>query len=57
LAALSKGIVDMGKPTGFLEFPRELPLAVAPAERIGNWQEFHEHAEEQLLLKQIVRGL
>ncbi len=47
----------MGKPTGFLEFPRELPLAVAPAERIGNWQEFHEHAEEQLLLKQIVRGL
>jgi glutamate synthase (NADPH/NADH) small chain len=45
----------MGKPTGFLEFPRELPLAVAPAERISNWQEFHEHAEEKMLRKQGAR--
>ncbi|MBL8797291.1 MAG: glutamate synthase subunit beta [Planctomycetia bacterium] len=45
----------MGKPTGFLEFPRELPLAVAPAERISNWQEFHEHADETMLRKQGAR--
>jgi glutamate synthase (NADPH/NADH) small chain len=39
----------MGKPTGFLEYPRELPLAQPPSERIHNWFEFHEHAEEKQL--------
>ena len=29
----------MGKPTGFLEFPRELPLARPPAERVRDWHE------------------
>ena len=41
----------MGKPTGFLEFPRELPLARHPAERIHDWTEFHEHADETMLRK------
>jgi glutamate synthase (NADPH/NADH) small chain len=45
----------MGKPTGFLEYPRELPLAKAPAERVHNWQEFHEHAAEDMLRKQGAR--
>jgi glutamate synthase (NADPH/NADH) small chain len=45
----------MGKPTGFLEYPRELPLAEAPAERIGHWHEFHQHADEAMLRKQGAR--
>jgi glutamate synthase (NADPH/NADH) small chain len=45
----------MGKPTGFLEFPRELPLARHPAERIRNWSEFHEHADEEKLRQQGAR--
>ncbi|OAI52460.1 glutamate synthase [Planctomycetaceae bacterium SCGC AG-212-F19] len=45
----------MGKPTGFLEFPRELPLAFPPAERVHNWQEFHEHAGDDMLRKQGAR--
>ncbi len=35
----------MGKPTGFMEYPRELPLARPPAERVHDWHEFHEHAD------------
>jgi glutamate synthase (NADPH) small chain len=42
----------MGKTTGFLEFPRELPLAHAPNERIRAWEEFHGHADETLLRQQ-----
>lgn len=45
----------MGKPTGFLEYPRELPMARPPAERIADWQEFHEHASEAMLQKQGAR--
>ncbi|TMQ32842.1 MAG: glutamate synthase subunit beta, partial [Planctomycetota bacterium] len=45
----------MGKPTGFLEFPRELPLVRAPRERIRDWLEFHEHAEDQKLQTQGAR--
>jgi glutamate synthase (NADPH/NADH) small chain len=45
----------MGKPTGFLEFPRELPLARNPAERIRFWSEFHEHADEHKLQQQGAR--
>jgi glutamate synthase (NADPH/NADH) small chain len=45
----------MGKPTGFLEYPRELPLAHPPAERIHNWSEFHEHADEKQLRTQGAR--
>ncbi len=45
----------MGKPTGFLEYPRELPMARAPGERVHDWSEFHEHADENLLRKQGAR--
>ena len=45
----------MGKPTGFLEYPRELPLARPPAERVGDWHEFHEHADDTMLRKQGAR--
>ena len=45
----------MGKPTGFMEYPRELPLAVPPRERVRTWDEFHEHADDALLRKQGAR--
>lgn len=31
----------MGKPTGFLEYKRRLPVDRSPLERIGDWNEFH----------------
>jgi glutamate synthase (NADPH) small chain len=33
----------MGKPTGFIEYPRTVPLSRHPRERVGDWSEFHEH--------------
>src|SRR5947199_1744759 len=45
----------MGKPTGFMEFPQELPLDRTPLKRIGDWNEFHEHADETMLQKQGAR--
>src|SRR4029077_13161850 len=45
----------MGKPTGFMEFQRELPMAVPPAQRVHSWHEFHEHADEMMLRKQGAR--
>ena len=45
----------MGKPTGFMEYRRELPLAQAPAERVHHWHEFHEHAAEEMLRNQGAR--
>jgi glutamate synthase (NADPH/NADH) small chain len=45
----------MGKPTGFLEYLRELPADRAPLERVGDWKEFHEHMEEDKLKKQGAR--
>src|SRR5262245_23740646 len=45
----------MGKPTGFLEFTRELPLARPPAARVADWDEFHLHADEAHLRKQGAR--
>jgi glutamate synthase (NADPH/NADH) small chain len=33
----------VGKPTGFIEFQRELPSDRSPQERLHDWQEFHEH--------------
>ena len=35
----------MGKPTGFIEYLRELPSDRAPAERVSDWDEFHHHLE------------
>lgn len=45
----------MGKPTGFLEFPRELPMARHPAERIRDWDEFHAHQDDATLQNQGAR--
>ncbi len=45
----------MGKPTGFIEFLRELPSEVAPSDRIRNWDEFHIHMEEGKLRNQAAR--
>src|SRR5574341_134459 len=33
----------MGKPTGFMEYERELPADRSPLERVKDWQEFHDH--------------
>ncbi|MBL8189845.1 MAG: glutamate synthase, partial [Acidobacteria bacterium] len=45
----------MGKPTGFLEFDRDLPRDRQPAERIADWQEFHDHFAEEKLREQGAR--
>ncbi len=45
----------MGKPTGFLEFSRELPAYRSPAERTGDWFEFHDHMPETKLREQGAR--
>src|SRR5205823_6309597 len=49
------GECDMGKPTGFMEYARELPVVRHPAERIADWQEFHGHADESKLREQGAR--
>ncbi len=45
----------MGKPTGFKEIPRELPLDRSPKERIRDWNEFHLHMPETKLRGQGAR--
>ncbi len=45
----------MGKPTGFLEFARELPLDRSAIARINDWNEFHEHMDEPKLKQQGAR--
>jgi glutamate synthase (NADPH) small chain len=45
----------MGKPTGFLEYIRELPSEVAPGDRIRNWDEFHLPFPEEKLKTQAAR--
>src|SRR4051794_40177068 len=45
----------MGKPTGFMEYKRELPLAESPRERVHRWTEFHGHGDEALLAQQGAR--
>jgi glutamate synthase (NADPH/NADH) small chain len=45
----------MGKPTGFLEIPRELPADRLPRERIKDWQEFHDHLPAAKLREQGAR--
>src|SRR6266516_1738947 len=45
----------MGKPTGFIEYLRELPADRAPAERISDWNEFHYHMEAARLRQQGAR--
>ncbi|MGC3981377.1 MAG: glutamate synthase subunit beta [Steroidobacteraceae bacterium] len=45
----------MGKPTGFIEYLRELPVDRSPAERVKDWNEFHHHMEEKRLRNQGAR--
>jgi glutamate synthase (NADPH/NADH) small chain len=39
----------MGKPTGFIEFERELPSDRDPLARLADWKEFHDHMPEAKL--------
>jgi len=45
----------MGKPTGFIEYTRQLPADRPPLERIHDWKEFHLHMPEEDLRKQGAR--
>lgn len=45
----------MGKPTGFIEYLRELPADRSPTERIKDWKEFHLHLPEHKLREQGAR--
>jgi glutamate synthase (NADPH/NADH) small chain len=45
----------MGKPTGFLEYLRELPLDRPALERIADWNEFHQRMPETNLRQQAAR--
>ncbi len=45
----------MGKPTGFMEYERELPEERPPDERIHDWLEFHLHLPEKRLRTQGAR--
>ena len=45
----------MGKPTGFMEFERELPVDRSPLARVKDWEEFHEHFPESKLKQQGAR--
>ena len=45
----------MGKPTGFIEYLRELPVDRAPTERVKDWNEFHLHLDEKKLRQQGAR--
>src|SRR5579884_2689145 len=45
----------MGKPTGFIEYLRELPLDRSALERIRDWNEFHLHLDVKKLQEQGAR--
>ena len=45
----------MGKPTGFMEHTRTLPVVRPPAERLSDWREFHLHSTEETLREQGAR--
>ncbi len=45
----------MGKPTGFIEYLREIPSELPPLERIRNWDEFHLPMPEEKLRTQSAR--
>ncbi len=45
----------MGKPTGFIEYLREIPVDRPPLERVRDWNEFHHHMEEKKLRTQGAR--
>jgi len=45
----------MGKPTGFIEYLRQLPKDRSALERINDWKEFHLHMSDEELRKQGAR--
>lgn len=45
----------MGKPTGFMEYKREIPTDREPNERISDWNEFHLPMPEEALRTQGAR--
>jgi len=45
----------MGKPKGFIEYLRELPLDRPALERIRDWNEFHLHLDDKKLGEQGAR--
>ncbi|MGD0536151.1 MAG: glutamate synthase subunit beta [Verrucomicrobiota bacterium] len=45
----------MGKPTGFLDYFRELPLDHPAIERLKHWDEFHGHLDDKKLQEQAAR--
>src|SRR5437773_2559288 len=45
----------MGKPTGFIDYLRELPLDRSAVERLQDWNEFHHHMPEAKLRQQAAR--
>src|SRR5687767_2633582 len=45
----------MGKPTGFIEYLREIPLDRSAIERIKDWNEFHHHMLDEKLREQGAR--
>ena len=45
----------MGKPTGFMEYERELPTDRSPLERVKDWHEFHDHFPVHKLREQGAR--
>ncbi len=45
----------MGKPTGFIEYLREIPADRSPLERTRDWEEFHLHMPEEKLRTQGAR--
>ena len=45
----------MDKPTGFMEYLRELPVDRSPQERVHDWAEFHLPLEEKRLRQQGAR--
>ena len=45
----------MGKPTGFMEFSRELPQDRSAKLRILDWNEFHDHMPDSKLRQQGAR--
>ena len=45
----------MGKPTGFIDYQRELPTDRDPISRLGDWKEIHNHLPEAKLKEQGAR--
>jgi len=45
----------MGKPTGFIDYAREIPADRQPLERVRDWGEFHLHMGEENLRTQGAR--